>query len=150
MGKLVNSDNYHGTLYEIVPKIPSELKIRANIGLEIQIISRGNYAYFYGKIEIALQSSYNYIVIVWLYLNLILFTKNKNTEFSIWNSISSSSKDRLQWPKCHKIIILTYISPLRVNVRVSDYFVQVQDQLALERIHRVCKYNVFRQIILSH
>ena len=46
-----------------------------------------------------------------------------------------------------EVISLTYISPLQVNVRVSDYFVQVQVQLALERIHRVCKCNVFRQIV---
>ena len=44
-------------------------------------------------------------------------------------------------------ISLTYSSPLRVNVRVSGYFVQVQVQLALERVHRVRKCNVFWQIV---
>ena len=42
---------------------------------------------------------------------------------------------------------LTYSSPLRANVRVSAYFVQVQVQLAFKRVHRVCKCNVFRQIV---
>ena len=46
-----------------------------------------------------------------------------------------------------EVISLTYSSPLRVNLRVSAYFVQVQVQLALERVYRVCKCNVFRQII---
>ena len=46
-----------------------------------------------------------------------------------------------------EVISLTYSSPLRVNVGVSAYFVQVQVQLALERVHRVCKFNVFSQII---
>ena len=46
-----------------------------------------------------------------------------------------------------EVISLTYSSPLRVNVRVSAYFIQVQVQLALERVHRVCKCHVFRQIV---
>ena len=41
-----------------------------------------------------------------------------------------------------EVISITYRSPLRFNVRVSPYFVQVQVQLAFERVHRV-----FRQII---
>ena len=47
----------------------------------------------------------------------------------------------------NEVISLTYNSPLRVNVYVSAYFVQVQVQLALERVHRVCKCNFFGQII---
>ena len=47
----------------------------------------------------------------------------------------------------YEVISLTYSSPLRVNVRISSYFVQAQVQLALERVHRVCSCNVFRQII---
>ena len=46
-----------------------------------------------------------------------------------------------------EIISLTYSSSLRVNVHVSDFFVHVQVQLAFERVHRVCKCNVFRQIV---
>ena len=46
-----------------------------------------------------------------------------------------------------EVTSLTYSSPLRVNMGVSAYFVQVQVQLALERVHRVCKCNVFRQIV---
>ena len=46
-----------------------------------------------------------------------------------------------------EVISLTYSSPLRVNMGVSAYFVQIQVQLALERVHRVCSFNVFRQII---
>jgi len=46
-----------------------------------------------------------------------------------------------------EVINLTYSSPLGVNVHVSAYFVQVQVQLALERVHRVCKCNFFGQII---
>ena len=46
-----------------------------------------------------------------------------------------------------EVISLTYSSPLRVNVSVSAYFFQVQVQLALERVHRVCKCNFFGQII---
>ena len=42
---------------------------------------------------------------------------------------------------------LTYSSPLRVNVRISVYFVQVQVQLAFEKVHRLSKCNVFRQIV---
>jgi hypothetical protein len=47
----------------------------------------------------------------------------------------------------NEVISLTYNSPLRVNVYVSAYFVQVQVQLALERVHRVCMCNVSRQIV---
>ena len=46
-----------------------------------------------------------------------------------------------------EIISLTYSSPLRVNMRLSAYCVQVQVQLAIERVHRVCKRNVFGQIV---
>ena len=46
-----------------------------------------------------------------------------------------------------EVISLTYSSPLRLNVSVSAYFVQVQVQLALERVHRVRKCNVFWQIV---
>ena len=44
-----------------------------------------------------------------------------------------------------EVINLTYCSPLPVNVRVPSYFVEVQVQLALERVHRVRKSNVFWQ-----
>ena len=46
-----------------------------------------------------------------------------------------------------EVTSLKYSSSLRVNVRVSSYFVQVQVQHALERVHCVCSCNVFRQII---
>ena len=46
-----------------------------------------------------------------------------------------------------EVTSLTYSSPLRVNVCVSSYFVQLQVQLALERVHRVGMCNVFRQIV---
>ena len=46
-----------------------------------------------------------------------------------------------------EVISLTYSSPFRVNEQVSAYFVQVQVQLAFERVQLVCKCNVFRQII---
>ena len=46
-----------------------------------------------------------------------------------------------------EVTSLTYSSPLRVNVSASVYFVQVQVQPALERVHRVCKCNVFRKIV---
>ena len=38
-----------------------------------------------------------------------------------------------------EIIILTYSCPLRVNVRVFAYLIQVKVQLALERVYQVCK-----------
>ena len=59
----------------------------------------------------------------------------------------------LVWIDCsdqmsrEEVISLTYSSHLRVNVRISAYFVQVQVQLALERVQRVCKCNVFKQNI---
>ena len=40
--------------------------------------------------------------------------------------------------KRDEVTSLTYNSHLRLNVRVSAYFVQVQVQLAFERVHRVC------------
>ena len=46
-----------------------------------------------------------------------------------------------------EVTSLTCSSHLRVNVRVSVYFDQVQVQLALERVPRVCKCNVFMQIV---
>ena len=46
-----------------------------------------------------------------------------------------------------EVISLTYSSPLRVNVPGYAYFAQVQDQLVLERVHRVFKCNFCRQIV---
>ena len=48
-----------------------------------------------------------------------------------------------------EVISLTYRSPLRVNVGVSDYFFQVQVQLALEKFHRVYICNVFEKFKFS-
>ena len=46
-----------------------------------------------------------------------------------------------------EVTSITDSSLLRVNVGVSAYFLQVQVQLALERVHRVCKCNTLWQII---
>ena len=35
---------------------------------------------------------------------------------------------------------------VRIDCSVSVYFVQVQVQLALERVHRMCKCDILRQI----
>ena len=47
---------------------------------------------------------------------------------------------------CHEMSLF-YSSPLLVNVSASVYFFQVQVHLTLQRVHRVCKCNVFRKII---
>ena len=81
------------------------------------------------------------------YLSIYPVGQNKTSIFLIYNLVEVvvwTADDQVARDDMNSLVLS---NPLRVNVSVSEYSLQVQTQPTLERVHQGCECNFFWQIV---